>query len=56
MSSSDNLVLAVPDQTVEGQQTGRDVQHRAGRLLRCARIHDRDAAVMAGKGKGVAAR
>lgn len=56
VSSSDNLILAIPDQTVEGQQTRRNVKHRAGRLLRCARVHDSDAAVVSGESESITAR
>lgn len=56
VSCSDDLILAVPDQTVERQQTGGDVQHRARRLLWRARVHDSDAAVVSGESEGIAAR
>lgn len=56
MASSDNLVLAVPDQTVKRQQTGRNVQHRAGRLLRGTGVHDSNAAVVSGESEGIATR
>lgn len=56
MSSSDDLILAVPDQTVERQQTSRDVQHCARRLFRRTRVNDSDAAVVSGEGERVTAR
>lgn len=56
MSSSNDLILAVPDQTVERQQTGGNVQHCARRLFRRARVHDSNTAVVSGEGKGIATR
>lgn len=55
MAGGDDFILAIPDETVEREQTSRDVQHRSGRLLWCTRVHNRDTAVMSGKGKGITA-
>lgn len=55
VSSSNDFIFAVPDQAVEWQQTGRDVEHRAGRLLRSARVDNSDTAIVSGESKGVTA-
>lgn len=55
MTSGDDLILAVPDQAVEWQKTGGDVQHRPGRLLGGAGIDNGHAAVVGHKGESVTA-
>lgn len=55
VTGSDDLGLAVPDEARERQGLGRDAQHGARRRVRPAGVHDRDAAVVAGEGEGVAA-
>lgn len=56
MTSGNDLGFAIPDEAVHRQQTGRNVQHRAGRLLRRTRVHDGDAAVVTGKGESITTR
>lgn len=53
MSSSDNLGLAVPDQAVEWQKRGGDVQHRSRGLFRGAGVDHGDAAIMPREGKRI---
>lgn len=56
MPSRNYLILPIPNETVERQQASGDVQHRPRRLLGRAGVHDRDTAVVSGKGEGIAAR
>ena len=56
VSSCNNLSLAVPDETVQRQQAGGDVQHGARWLLGSTGVDDSHAAVVSGEGKSIAAR
>lgn len=56
MTSSNDLVLAVPDKTVQRQEAGRDVQHCTRGLLRRTRVHDSDTTIVAGEGKSITTR
>lgn len=56
MSSGNNLVLSVPDETGERQEPGADVQHSPGRLFRRAGIDNSDAAVVRDKGEDISTR
>lgn len=51
MASGNNLILSIPDQTVEREKTGRDVQHSARRLFWSTWIHNGDTAIMPCKRK-----
>lgn len=53
MSSSNNLGLAVPNQAVEWQKRGSDIQHRSRGLFRGARVNHGDAAIVPREGKGI---
>lgn len=55
MTSGDNLILAIPDQTVEGQQTGADVQHCLGRLFRSTGVDNGHAAIVGRKSESISA-
>lgn len=55
MSSCNDLSLTVPDETVERQQAGGDVQHGARWLLGSAGVDNSHAAVMSGEGKSISA-
>lgn len=56
VAGGENLGLAVPDQAGEWQGLGGDVDDGARGLVRAARVDDGDAAVVGGKGQGVARR
>ena len=56
VSGSDDLTLAVPDQTHEGQELCGDADDGTGRLLGTGRVDDRDAAVVGSKGESITAR
>lgn len=56
MACGDDLVLAVPNQTVERQKTSSDGQHCPRRLFRRTRVYDGDTAIMASKGKCISTR
>ena len=55
MASSNQFFFTIPNQAVEWQKTGGNVQHGSRRLLRGTRVHNSDAAVMASEGKYVSA-
>lgn len=55
MSSCNDLSLTIPDETIERQQAGRDVQHGTWRLLRCAWVDNGYTAIVSSEGKSVAA-
>ena len=56
VSSGDDLVFALPNQTLERKHLRGDGEDGRGRLLRTARIDHCDAAVMRRKGETVSAR
>jgi len=56
VTSCNDFILAVPDKTVERQQTGGDIQHCPGRLFRRTGVNDRDTAVVSSESKSVSTR
>lgn len=56
MTGCNDFILAIPDEAVERQQTGGDVQHRPGRLFRRTRVYNRNAAIMSSESKSVSTR
>ena len=56
MASGNNLILSIPDQTIEREKTGRDIQHSARRLFWGTWIHNGDTAIMPCKRKHVPTR
>lgn len=56
MAGSNDFVLSNPDETVQGQQACRDIQHRPRGLLRRTGVHDSDTAVMTSECERIAAR
>lgn len=56
MTSGKDLILAIPNEAVQWQKAGRDVQHGPRWLFRGAGVHDRDTAVMSSESESVSAR
>lgn len=55
ITSSDNLILASPDKTLERKLLGRDGDNSTGRLVRAGGINDSNAAIMCRKCKTLSA-
>lgn len=55
VSCSNDLILPIPDQAIEREQAGGNIQHGPRWLLRRTWVHNRNAAIMPGKGERVPA-
>lgn len=53
MTSRNDLILTIPDEAVERQQTGGDVQHRPRRLFRRTGVNDGNTAVVSCESESV---
>ena len=56
MTCSNDFFLPIPDQAVEWQEAGGDIQHRPRGLLRCTWVNNRNAAVVASESQRVSTR
>lgn len=56
MTGGNDLILSIPNKTVQRQQASGNVQHRAGRLLGGTWVYDSNAAVVTGEGKSITTR
>lgn len=55
MTSTDDLVLTIPNKTVEWQKAGGNVQHGPRRLLRSTGVHNSNTAVVSSESQGITA-
>lgn len=55
MTSGKDLILTIPNEAVQWQKAGRDVQHGPRWLLWCAGVHDCDTAVMSSERESISA-